>query len=64
MQRACEVLGDDRSGFAAAVQAARDADVAVVVVAGRSGLLRPVTVGEANDATNLDLTGWCAARAD
>jgi beta-glucosidase len=27
------------------------------VVAGKSGLLRPVTVGEANDATNLDLTG-------
>ena len=29
----------------------------IVVVAGKSGLLRPVTVGEANDATNLDLTG-------
>jgi beta-glucosidase-like glycosyl hydrolase len=55
--RGCEVLGDDRSGFAEAVQVARDADVAVVVVAGRSGLLRPVTVGEGNDATNLDLTG-------
>jgi beta-glucosidase len=36
---------------------ARDADVAVVVVAGRSGLLRSSTVGEGNDATNLDLTG-------
>ncbi|HEX4203290.1 MAG TPA: glycoside hydrolase family 3 N-terminal domain-containing protein [Ktedonobacteraceae bacterium] len=55
--KGCEVLGDDRSGFAAAVQVARDADVAVVVVAGKSGLLRPVTTGEANDATNLDLTG-------
>ncbi len=51
------MLGNDRSGFAEAVQVARDADVAVVVVAGRSGLLRPVTVGEGNDATNLDLTG-------
>ena len=55
--RGCEVLGDDRSGFAEAVQVARDADVAVVVVAGRSGLLRSSTVGEGNDATNLDLTG-------
>ncbi|MFL5701297.1 MAG: glycoside hydrolase family 3 N-terminal domain-containing protein [Ktedonobacteraceae bacterium] len=53
----CNVLGDDRSGFAEAVQVARDADVAVVVVAGRSGLLRPVTSGEGNDATSLDLTG-------
>jgi beta-glucosidase len=31
--------------------------VAVVVVAGKSGLLRPVTVGEANDATDIALTG-------
>jgi beta-glucosidase len=55
--KGCEVLGDDRSGFANAIQAASDADVAVVVVAGRSGLARPVTVGEFNDATNLNLTG-------
>jgi beta-glucosidase len=53
----CDVFDDDRSGFDAAVQAARDADVAVVVVAGKSGLLRPVTVGEGNDATELGLTG-------
>jgi beta-glucosidase len=55
--KGCEVLGDDQSGFALAMQVARNADVAVVVVAGRSGILRPVTVGESNDATNLDLTG-------
>lgn len=53
----CEVLGDDRSGFAAAVAAARAAEIAVVVVAGKSGLHRPATVGEANDATSLELTG-------
>ncbi len=53
----CEVLGEDRSGFAEAVEATQQADVAVVVVAGRSGLLRPVTVGEGNDAAHLDLTG-------
>ncbi|HCF84185.1 MAG TPA: beta-glucosidase, partial [Ktedonobacter sp.] len=55
--KGCEVMGDDRSGFVEAIQVTCDADVAVVVVAGRSGLLRPVTVGEGNDATNLDLTG-------
>jgi beta-glucosidase len=55
--KGCEVLGEDRSGFEAGVQAARAAEVAIVVVAGKSGLHRPVTVGEGNDATDLDLTG-------
>jgi beta-glucosidase len=55
--RGCDVLGDDRSGFAGAVAAAQAADVAVVVVAGKSGLHRPATVGEGNDATDLELTG-------
>ena len=55
--KGCEVTGDSRDGFAEAVQLAKQADLAVVVVAGRSGLLRNATVGEANDATNLDLTG-------
>jgi beta-glucosidase len=55
--RGCDVLGDDRSGFAAAAEAAGAAEVAVVVVAGKSGLHRPVTVGEGNDATKLELTG-------
>ena len=55
--RGCEVVGDDRSGFAEAVRVAHEAELAVVVVAGRSGLLRPATVGEGNDTTSLDLTG-------
>lgn len=55
--KGCEVLGDDRTGFTAAIAAAQACDVAIVVVAGKSGLHRPATVGEANDATNLDLTG-------
>lgn len=55
--RGCDVLGDDRSGFKAAVAAARAAEVAVVVVAGKSGIHRPATVGEANDAADLALTG-------
>lgn len=55
--RGCDVSGDDQSGFAEAVELAHEADLAIVIVAGRSGLLRPATVGEANDATSLDLTG-------
>jgi len=55
--RGCGVLDDDRSGFAEAVAAAREAEAAIVVVAGKSGLMRPATVGEFNDAVNLDLTG-------
>jgi len=59
--KGCEVLGDDRSGFTMAVAAAQAADVAVIVVAGKSGLHRPATVGEANDAASLELTGVQAA---
>ncbi|MBV9280235.1 MAG: glycoside hydrolase family 3 C-terminal domain-containing protein, partial [Chloroflexi bacterium] len=55
--RGCALQGEDRSGFEEAVEAARAADVAIVVAAGKSGLLRPVTSGEANDATSLDLPG-------
>lgn len=55
--KGCEVLGDDRGGFAEALAAARAAEVAVVVLAGKSGLHRPATVGEGNDAAGLELTG-------
>ena len=60
----CDVFGDDRSQFDAAVHAARAAEVAVVVVAGKSGLHRPVTSGEGNDATHLDLPGVQAELID
>jgi beta-glucosidase len=56
-EKGCDVLGDDLSGFPAAVAAATDSDVAIVVVGGRSGLQRDATVGEARDATDLRLTG-------
>ena len=53
----CEIDGDDTSGIAAAVEAARRADVAVVVVGGKSGLMPDCTSGEFRDATDLGLTG-------
>jgi len=48
----CSVLGEDRSGFAEAVSAAKSAAVAIVVV-GES----QATDGEAHDVASLDLTG-------
>jgi beta-glucosidase len=56
-EKGCEIQGDDRSGLPAAVGAAATADVAIVVVGGRSGLDRRSTVGEGRDATDLRLTG-------
>src|SRR5579883_1587040 len=58
--RGCGILGDDRSGFAEAVRAARRAQVAVVVVGEQTkgGFLGVGTTnGEARDIASLDLTG-------
>ncbi|WP_336626581.1 MULTISPECIES: beta-glucosidase [unclassified Microbacterium] len=53
----CAVEGDDRSGFAAAMDAAASADVAIVVVGDRAGLFGRGTVGEGNDTESLELPG-------
>ncbi|MFC4137742.1 MULTISPECIES: glycoside hydrolase family 3 N-terminal domain-containing protein [unclassified Microbacterium] len=53
----CEVEGDDRSGFAAAVAAASDSEIAVVVVGDQAGLFGRGTVGEGNDVESLELPG-------
>jgi len=55
--KGCEVTGDDKSQIDEAVAAVADADVAVVCVGGRSGLIQSCTVGEARDASDLALTG-------
>jgi beta-glucosidase len=55
--KGCEILGEDRSGFQAAAAALRGADVAIVAVGGKSGLLRDCTSGEFRDAADLGLTG-------
>jgi beta-glucosidase len=61
--RGCNVMGDDKSGFVEAIQAARQAGVAVVVV-GEKQTRDPVhgqgdrpTDGEGADVANLDLSG-------
>ena len=57
VQHGCAVEGDDRAGFAAAVESARSSDVAVVVVGDRAGLFGRGTVGEGNDVESLELPG-------
>ncbi len=53
----CPVQGDDRSGFAAAVAAARGADVCVAAVGDLAGLFGRGTSGEGCDAEDLRLPG-------
>lgn len=55
--RGCDALDDSTDGFAEAVDAARQADVAVVVVGGKSGLAEGCTSGEFNDRADLGLPG-------
>jgi beta-glucosidase len=53
----CRVLGTDRSGFAAALAAAREADLCVAVVGDLAGLFGHGSSGEGCDAADLRLPG-------
>ncbi|GLU48591.1 glycoside hydrolase family 3 N-terminal domain-containing protein [Nocardiopsis ansamitocini] len=53
----CAVTGDDETGFAAALHAAEEADVCVLVLGDRAGLFGRGTSGEGCDATDLTLPG-------
>ncbi len=55
--RGCATSGDDRSGFAEAVEAARQSDVCVVAVGDLAGLFGHGTSGEGCDAADLRLPG-------
>ncbi|GAA3962210.1 glycoside hydrolase family 3 N-terminal domain-containing protein [Actinoplanes auranticolor] len=56
-ERGSEVQGTDRSGFAAAVAAARDSDLCVAVVGDLAGLFGHGSSGEGCDAEDLSLPG-------
>ncbi|MFF0326378.1 glycoside hydrolase family 3 N-terminal domain-containing protein [Nonomuraea angiospora] len=56
-ERGCEVQGEDRSGFAAALEAARGADLCVVAMGDLAGLFGLGTSGEGCDADDLRLPG-------
>lgn len=53
----CSITGDDTSKIPAAVEAARAADVAIVIVGDISGLGKGSTSGEAIDRATLELPG-------
>jgi beta-glucosidase len=53
----CDVTANDRSGFEAAVEAARQSEVAVVVVGDKCGLAKGCTSGESIDCATLILPG-------
>jgi beta-glucosidase len=57
VERGCDVTGEDRDGIAAAVRAAAGADVAVLALGGRSGLMPDCTSGEFRDSAELALPG-------
>jgi beta-glucosidase len=51
----CELRGDDRSGFAAALEIAGKADAVILVLGDRSGLTPECTTGETRDSADLRL---------
>ncbi|HEY62980.1 MAG TPA: beta-glucosidase [Caldilineae bacterium] len=55
--KGCEITDTSTGGFAEAVEAARKADVAIMVLGGRSGLDVKSTSGEARDRADLGLPG-------
>ena len=56
-EQGCAVTGQDQAGFATAVEAARDADLTILVVGDRSGMFGHGTSGEGCDVATLDLPG-------
>lgn len=55
--RGCDVLDTDRSGFAEAVTVASDADLVILAMGDRAGLVEGCTTGEARDRATLGLPG-------
>ncbi|HUO06455.1 MAG TPA: glycoside hydrolase family 3 N-terminal domain-containing protein [Candidatus Binataceae bacterium] len=53
----CNAFDDDRSAFAEAVETARWAELVVLCVGGKSGLIRGCSSGEATDRATLCLPG-------
>jgi beta-glucosidase-like glycosyl hydrolase len=63
-EQGCPVQGDDRSGFEAALAAAREADLCVAVVGDLAGLFGGGSSGEGCDAEDLRLPGVQAELLD
>ena len=63
-EQGCAVNDQHRDGFPAAIEAARDADLTILVVGDRSGLFGHGTSGEGCDVATLDLPGVQAELVD
>jgi beta-glucosidase len=57
VERGCDLLDPSEDGIPAAIDAAREADVAIVCVGGKSGLVDGCTSGESVDRCTLGLPG-------
>jgi beta-glucosidase len=55
--RGCDYNSPDKGGFAEAVNLAKEAEVAIVVAGGKSGLTPDCTCGEMRDSADLRLPG-------
>ena len=55
--KGCEINAQDRSGFAEAVEIAHQADVVILALGDKSGLVEDCTCGEFRDRTELNLPG-------
>lgn len=56
-EQGCAITGGGHDGFAAAVDAAREAELTVLVVGDRSGMFGHGTSGEGCDVATLELPG-------
>jgi beta-glucosidase len=56
-EKGCDIAGTDRTGFAAAITAAQDAEVVILTLGGKYGWGTNCTTGEGVDADNIGLTG-------
>ncbi len=55
--KGCEILEYDKKGFSEAIEYAKKADIAILVMGGKSGMIRDCTSGEYRDRTKLTLPG-------
>lgn len=55
--KGCEILEYDKKGFSEAIEIAKKADVAILVMGGKSGMVKDCTSGEFRDRTRLTLPG-------
>jgi beta-glucosidase len=62
--RGCDNLDPDRSGFEHAVKTAKQADVVVLVLGDRAGMMPSCTSGETRDSVDLRLPGLQEELAD